>query len=129
VAASVSRRLPESVDPESIRDAVDRAGQAAVADVGRRVGDLLALDIDEQWTNPLSIIRSAIRYPTEVLAEVGAAPVPRDDQARRFMPDDVYDLAPAAFADLHPDLHDLGIRWGAAKAHIHLQRRRAEEVT
>ena len=40
-------------------------------------------------------------------------------------PDDVYDLAPATFDDVSPDLHDPGLRWGAAKAHVHLKRRRA----
>ncbi len=52
----------------------------------------------------------------------------RDAQSARFQPDDVYDLAPASFADLAPELHDLGISWGAAKAHVHLQRRRREQV-
>ncbi len=35
-------------------------------------------------------------------------------------------LAPASFADLHPDLHEPGLVWGAAKAHVVLARRRRE---
>ena len=31
---------------------------------------------------------------------------------------------PASFADLDPTLAELGLRWGAAKAHVVLRRRR-----
>lgn len=127
VAAAVRRRLPG--DPGPWRDEVERAGRDAVDDVGKRVRELLRLDIDEQWTNPLSLIRSAIRYPNRVLEAAGAPEIPRDQQAVRFLPEDVYDLAPATFADLSPELHDLGIGWGAAKAHVHLRRRRREQVS
>lgn len=127
VAASVARRLaPPEVEERQAE--IAEAGRAAVDDVGRRVRELLQLDIDEQWTNPLSLIRSAIRYPNAILAAAGAVEVERDDQAVRFLPEDAYDLAPASFADLGPELHDLGIGWGAAKAHVHLRRRRQEQV-
>ena len=33
--------------------------------------------------------------------------------------------APATFADVDPALHEPGLVWGAAKAHVHLARRRA----
>ncbi len=128
VAAAVARRLPDTDGQQQRLDAIASAGQAAAADVGSRVRELLALDIDEQWTNPLSLIRSAIRYPNQILADAGVVEVARDAQSARFQPDDVYDLAPASFADLAPELHDLGISWGAAKAHVHLQRRRREQV-
>lgn len=128
VAAAVARRLPNVDEQQQRVDAVASAGQAAAADVGGRVRELLSLDIDEQWTNPLSLIRSAIRYPNQILADAGVVEVARDAQSARFQPDDVYDLAPASFADLAPELHDLGISWGAAKAHVHLQRRRREQV-
>ncbi len=134
VASAVARRLGEAYGPGGVpvdpglRARIDEAGQAAVADVGVRVRELLALDIDEQWTNPLTLIRTAIRYPTEILRDLGAPPVARDAQARRFHPDDVYDLTPGNFADLGQEVHDLGLSWGAAKAHVHLRRRRAEEV-
>ncbi|MEM9563145.1 MAG: hypothetical protein AAGA93_11030 [Actinomycetota bacterium] len=127
VSAAVARRLPaEQLD--RWHPVVAEAGRAAAADVGERVRELVRLDIDEQWTNPLSLIRSAIRYPNEILAGAGVRPVDRDAQAARFLPDDVYDLAPASFADLSPELHDIGIGWGAAKAHVHLRRRRQEQV-
>jgi hypothetical protein len=38
----------------------------------------------------------------------------------------VYDLTPASFADVDPALHEPGLVWGAAKAHVHLARRRRE---
>jgi hypothetical protein len=58
-----------------------------------------------------------------VLREAGARPVARDAQAQRHFPDDLYDLTPASFADIDPALHEPGLVWGAAKAHVHLRRR------
>lgn len=113
------------VDPEVAR-AAEAAGAAAAADVAPRVRALLARDVDDQPTNPLAIVRTAVRHPTAVLAGAGVPPVERDAMAIRAFPDDVYDLAPARFTDLDPALHEPGIRWGAAKAHVILSRRRAE---
>ncbi len=131
VAASVVRRLgtelPEGL-PEDFEDQVIAAGRSAAEEVGGRVRELLSLDIDEQWTNPLTLIRTAIRYPTAILRDVGAETVTRDEQSKRFHPDDVFDLTPASFAELGQAVHDLGLSWGAAKAHVHLRRRREEEV-
>ncbi|MGH1494005.1 MAG: hypothetical protein ACRBK7_32215 [Acidimicrobiales bacterium] len=131
VAAAVVRRLsgdlPDGL-PENFEDRVISAGREAATDVGGRVRELLALDVDEQWTNPLTLIRTAIRYPNELLREIGVPTVSRDEQAQRFYPDDVFDLIPASFAELGPAVHDLGLSWGAAKAHVHLRRRREEEV-
>ena len=50
----------------------------------------------------------------------------RDEFAERTFPDDVYDLSPASFADVDPALHEPGLMWGAAKAHVILHRRRSE---
>ena len=44
---------------------------------------------------------------------------------RAMFPDDLYDLTPGSFRDLDPALHEPGLEWGAAKAHVHLARRRA----
>ncbi|MEO6121654.1 MAG: hypothetical protein ABIW46_05010 [Acidimicrobiales bacterium] len=103
-------------------DAARAAGQAAVADVGPRLRALLAADIDQQWTNPLSVVREAVRYPTEVLASAGVPPVERDDFARERFPEDEYDLMPASFADVDPALVEPGLVWGAAKAMAHRAR-------
>lgn len=102
------------------------AGAKAASDVGARVRALLETDVDEQATGPLAVLRQAVRYPTEVLVDAGMPPVVRDEFAERAFPDDIYDLAPATFADLNPALHEPGLVWGAAKAHVVLTRRRSE---
>lgn len=102
------------------------AGARAAAEVGGAVRRLLATDVDEQPTGPLAVLRGAVAFPTEVLAAAGIPGVVRDEFAERAFPADVYDLAPAAFADLDPSLHEPGLVWGAAKAHVVLARRRAE---
>lgn len=112
----------DDVVAERIRD----AGRAARDRGGRRVRALLATDIDAQAGNPLAVLRSLVPYATAVLASAGAQPVARDEFSVRHFPDDVYDLTPASFADVDPELHEPGLVWGAAKAHVHLARRRRE---
>ncbi len=127
VERSVARRAAgagRAVDPDVAR-AATAAGVRARVEVGARVRRLLALDIDEQRTNPLSLLRDAVRYPTEVLRGAGVPVVERrDDFAIRAFPDDEYDLTPATWADVDPSLQDPGITWGAWKAYTHLSRRR-----
>jgi hypothetical protein len=106
--------------------AAAEAGRRAQAEVGAEVRRLLAMDIDEQRSNPLMLLRRAVRYPSEVLLAAGVPEVVRAPFDERAFPDDVYGLAPASFADVDPSLHDPGLAWGAAKAHVHLSRRRAE---
>lgn len=90
------------------------------------VGALLATDIDAQRANPLAMIRSLVAPITAALSDAGVASVNRDPDAQRLFPNDLFDLTPGAFSDVHPDLHMPGLAWGAAKAHVHIQRRRAE---
>lgn len=113
------------VTPEIRAEAV-AAGERARVEVGAAVRHLLERDIDDQPTGPLAVLRRAVVHPTEVLRRAGVPPVVRDEFAERSFPEDVYDLSPAAFADLDPALHEPGLVWGAAKAHVHLARRRAE---
>ena len=110
-----------AADPEVLA-AARAAGEAARDDVGPRVRALLAADVDQQRANPLALVREAVPYPTRVLVDAGVPPVERDALAVEQHPDDRYDLAPATFADLDPALHELGIEWGAAKAHLHRSR-------
>jgi hypothetical protein len=105
---------------------IDEAAAAARDDGGPRVRRLLATDIDEQAGNPLAVLRGLVRYPTDVLAAAGARPVARDEFDVRAFPDDVYGLTPASFAEVDPALAEPGLTWGAAKAHVHLTRRRRE---
>ena len=55
---------------------------------------------------------------------LGVPPVVRDEVAEQVMPDDVYDLAPGAWADVDDALAEPGLTWGAAKAYVVLARRR-----
>lgn len=127
VERSVRRRLGEwtaAPDPGWMR-AASEAGDRAAREVGADLRRLLALDVDQQWTSPLAVLRRAVRFPTEVLAEAGVPPVVRDAYDEERFPDDPYDLAPRALADLDPTLQELGLAWGAAKAQAHLARHRA----
>ncbi len=110
--------------PPHVAEATAAAGARVRAEVGPALRELLGTDVDEQRTNPLALIRRAVPHVTAVLADAGVPPLQRDADAERLFPDDVYDLAPASFADLDPTVHEPGIEWGAAKAHIILRRRR-----
>ncbi|HEX6237082.1 MAG TPA: hypothetical protein VFZ68_07800 [Acidimicrobiales bacterium] len=140
LADAVEEVIPRWVD-RSVREVLaaqgiavdagldDRIGAAArtARDEGsRRIRSLLTTDVDEQAGTPLTILRSLVRHPTAVLRAAGARPVARDEFTERAFPDDIYDLSPASFADVDPALHEPGIVWGAAKAHVHLARRRRE---
>jgi hypothetical protein len=111
------------LSPELAEAARDAAG-AAVDDVVAPLRALLAQDVGEQQGNPLAIVRRAVVHPTRVLAAAGVPPVLRDADAERLFPDDAYDLTPGSFGDLGEEVHDPGLRWGAAKAHVLLRRRR-----
>jgi hypothetical protein len=124
VERSVQRRLEDAgrrPSPE-VREAAAAAGRQAVAEVAVAVRALLEADIDEQATTPLALLRAAVRFPTSVLEEAGVPHVARDEVQERLLPDDVYDLAPASFADVDPMLAEPGLVWGAAKAYAHIQR-------
>ncbi len=112
--------------PPRVEEAARSAGQQVAAEVGPALRNLLATDVDEQRSNPLSLIRSAVVHPTVVLRDAGVPPVRRDAEAQRLFPDDPYDLTPASFGDLDPAVHEPGLLWGAAKAYVVLRRRRAD---
>lgn len=127
VERSVARTLADAgtpilADHAAVSRAATEAGRRAGIEVGAEVRALLAHDFDHQPTTPLSLLRGAVRFPTAVLVEAGVTPVERDAMKMRLEPDDVYDLAPAAFADVDPRLGEPGLRWGAAKAFEHLRR-------
>lgn len=108
--------------PAAVTSAAAEAGRAARADIGPRVRDLLARDIDEQSTTPLALLREGTRYPTRVLQDAGVPGVERDPMDQAMFPDDTYGLGPASFAEVDPALGDLGLTWGAAKAWVHRRR-------
>jgi hypothetical protein len=113
--------------PAEVRVEAAAAGRDAQAEVGAELRELLERDIDDQRTNPLSVIRGAVRFPTAVLLAAGVPAVVRDDFKERAFPDDVYDLAPATWRDVDETLHEAGLVWGAWKAGEHLRRRRPKE--
>ena len=123
VERSVVRVAGRSDDP--LVAAARAAGRRAADEVGAEVRALVEADIDEQRTTPLSLLRAAVRYPTEVLRAAGIPPVDRDPVQARLLPDDVYDLSPATFADVDPALAEPGMVWGAAKALAHRRRHEA----
>ena len=112
--------------PAGVRAEAASAGRRARTEVAPRVRALLAADLDEQPTGPLALLREAVRYPTEVLVAAGATPAARDEFGVRAFPDDLFALSPAAFADIDESLREPGMRWGAAKAYVHLVRRRPD---
>jgi hypothetical protein len=114
--------------PPDVLLAAEEAGQRARTETGEAIRTLLAADIDEQRTTPLALLRAAVRYPTEVLAAAGVPGLERDDFVEATFPADVYDLSPASFADIDPDLAEIGLAWGASKAFAHRRRHAGPEA-
>ncbi len=140
LSSELGRRLSEAIDPWLRRvvtevvgagaiDAnpelgamVELAARHAAADVGPVIRAELDRDADDQRANPLALARRAVPYATAVLVATGLEPVERDPVEVRARPDDLFELSPARFADIDPDLHDLGLAWGAARAMVHRRR-------
>ncbi len=110
--------------PSQLADAARDAAAEAVEAVVPPLRELLAEAVEDQRGNPLALVRGATPFPTRVLASANVPHVVRDADAERLFPDDAYDLTPAAFADLGEEVHEPGLRWGAAKAHVLLRRRK-----
>ncbi len=108
------------------RAALDGVTQRAGAECAQSVRQLLSTDIDDQTTTPLELLRSATRPVTELLDEWGVPPTARDEFDERAFPRDHHALVPASFADVDESLLEPSLVWGAAKAHVHLRRRRGE---
>ncbi len=125
VAVAGAQQLPL---PENFEDLIEDAGARAARYVEAHLGELLEADIDRQQTTPLAVIRDAVRFPVEVLHQLGATQVHRLDMERWAFPNDPFGLTPASLADLDETVHHAGLVWGATKAGLHLQRRRAEGV-
>ena len=105
---------------------IEQMVQAVSVDLLDRLAQLLATDVDQQATNPLSILRGGVAAPTALLRSCGV-PLPRGDAfASERFPDDVYRLGPATWSDVDPALHEPGLAWGAWKAMTVLRRRRDE---
>ncbi len=109
--------------------AAQQMAHSAAPVVLRQLNELLATDVDAQRSNPLSVLRSAVRYPTDVLRAAGVQPPHRGDFSLRSFPDDIYDLSPAAWGDIDESLQEPGLIWGAWKAKTVLDRRHQRDAT
>jgi len=124
-----SIRLRAGFDVARTPDVIEATQHALEALRANELTDLrklLETDIDQQRLAPMAILRAAVRHPTGVLEIAGVPHHRRDEFEVTQFPDDHYSLTPATWADVHPDLHGPGIAWGAAKAFVHLARRKAE---
>ncbi|MEX0768158.1 MAG: hypothetical protein WD029_06780 [Microthrixaceae bacterium] len=100
------------------------AGERCRAEVSPQIAELLATDLDAQQTTPLALLRRSTSYATLVLQAAAVPQVARDEFEEHAFPEDIYGLAPASFSHVDERLSDPGLMWGAAKAHVHLLRRR-----
>lgn len=124
VVATARRQTGDAA--AALVDEAREMARAATPVVMSELVELFDTDVDEQRTNPLSVLRAAVRFPTELLTRHGVPPVPRDDFAVRSFPADVYALSPATWDDVDESLREPGLIWGAWKAKTVLDRRRAE---
>jgi len=121
----VSRTSVAQFEEDSLLYVATHQAQVdAVRTLIPRVRTLLRLDIDRQRSTPLEVLRRGIQFPARVLDLASVPPVQRDDFSVAQFPDDAYDLTPMSFAAVDPALHEPALVWGAAKAHVHLRRRR-----
>lgn len=97
--------------------------QVAV-DAEQAIRVLIDADVETPLSGPLERIRRAVEPLNVALAERDAPPPRRNPLDVEMRPHDLYDLGPMTFRDLGDAVHDAGIAWGAAKAHVHMQRRR-----
>jgi len=107
-------------------DDLDPVVDAAVGSILVRLEALLATDVDEQRTNPLSIFRDGVDAPTRYLAGRGVPGPDVDAFAAQHFPSDPYGLGPAGWDDIDAELRVPGLTWGAWKAMTVLRRRRDE---
>ena len=126
VVAVASRGGVDLGDDAEVGVELDRLVADETGRLLAALGRLLATDVDQQRTNPLSLFRDAVRGPTSFLQRCGVAPPPPDSFAAQAFPDDVYRLGPATWSDVDPELHVPGLTWGAWKAMTVLRRRRDE---
>jgi hypothetical protein len=88
---------------------------------------VLTADVDGGSGSPLAVVRSGTGTLNDLLDELGIPRPARDDFSVSRFPEDRHDVGPAAFVDIDESVHEPGIMWGAARAHVHLRRRREAE--
>lgn len=118
------RRRAESIVPGIDPGRLEATLAATMEALGPELDRILSADVDAGAGTPLAAVRAATGDVTRLLVDCGAAVPARDAFDARAFPDDLFGFGPAAFADIDPRLHEPGLRWGAARAHVHLRRRR-----
>jgi hypothetical protein len=108
-------------------DLADTLDDIAIA-VDRSIAELINADADEPLSGPLERIRREVEPLNDAFDRLGVPPPHRDAVDVRMRPADRHALGPMTFRDLGDDVHEAGITWGAAKAHLHLQRRRRPDA-
>ena len=124
--AAVAAVRTGGLDPAVLDDEIEVIVELESQRLLSNLRALLATDVDEQRTNPLSLFRDATSGVTALLRGLGAVPATRDAFAVERFPDDHYGLVPAAWSDIDPALQEPGIAWGAWKAMTVLRRRRTD---
>jgi hypothetical protein len=123
VQRCVEARLPPvTPDRDAVMARAEEAGRRARREVDPELRALLGSDVDAQRSTPLAVVRAAVAYPTEVLAQAQVPPVPRDAFVAQRFPHDPYGLTPASLQAVDPELGDVALAWGAAKAMAHRRR-------
>ena len=103
-------------DASTLRGAIADAAPEIAVTVAAELRTLFARSAASQDRTPLEVVGGIVVVPSELLAHAGIPPVVRDDIDERLRPDDPYDLAPRALADLgDPDLGPLQLAWGLTK--------------
>jgi hypothetical protein len=123
VVRCVEARLsPVAPDRDRLMAEAEVAGRHAQRDVAGKLRALVQADVDGQRSTPLEVVRAAVPYPTSVLRDARVPPVPRDRFVEERFPDDPYGLTPASLQAVDPQLGEVAIAWGAAKAMAHRRR-------
>lgn len=106
-----------------IDDDLEQVLDTVAISIDSSIAELVQADIDTPLSGPLERIRQCVEPVNQALAERGVDTPRRNTIDIEMRPADVYDLGPMTFRDLSDEVHDAGIAWGAAKAHLHLKRR------
>lgn len=129
--AALSRQVPVwlrrrtlALAPSVEHAVLDQAVDATMAALGPELERILAADVDAGAGSPLAAVRASVGEVTAVLVAAGVDRPERDEFGARVFPDDIYGLGPASFAEIDESLHEPSLVWGAARAHVHLRRRR-----
>jgi hypothetical protein len=124
VERTVTRFRPE------LKDEARTAGERGAARVASELDALFALDVAQQRSTPLEIVRSLRVEATAVLHDAGVPASARDPFEVRAFPDDVYGIVPRDLGEFGDDeLRIALLAWGMAKANILRARRRGGEGT